>query len=51
MFTHGYAGDPKLSTFSGFSADTWEIGVQKHLRDGKDRAILKDCPFQNLLYN
>lgn len=41
----------ELSTFSGFSADTWEIGVQKHLRDGKKRAILKDCPFQNLLYN
>ena len=41
----------ELSTFIGFSADTWKIGVQTHLRDNKKRAILKDCPFQNLLYN
>lgn len=48
-FTEDEMGN--LSTFSGFSKDVWVIGTQKHLNDNKNRAILKNCPFQNLLYD
>ena len=42
-----------MATFSGFSEKTWTIGKQVHMKSGKDkldRAILKNCPFQNMVY-
>ena len=48
-----------LSTFEGYSEDDWVVGKQLNMKDGekgknessKSRVILKNCSFQNIIYN
>lgn len=43
-----------LSTFSGFSENDWIVDKQQNMKgDGENtasRVILKECPFQNIIY-
>lgn len=43
-----------LSTFSGFSENDWVVSQQLNMQGSgentKSRVILKDCPFQNIVY-
>ncbi len=43
-----------LSTFKGFSSTDWVVGQQLNMQgsgeSSKSRVILKDCPFQNIVY-
>ena len=43
-----------LSTFEGYSSDDWVVGQQLNMQgsgeSSKSRVILKDCPFQNIVY-
>ncbi|MBR2497152.1 MAG: hypothetical protein IKB63_02200, partial [Parabacteroides sp.] len=48
----------KMSTFKNLSDTKWVVGQQLNMKDGekgknessKSRAILIDCPFQNIIY-
>ena len=43
-----------LSTFSGYSSEDWVVDKQLNMQgsgeNSKSRVILKDCPFQNIVY-
>lgn len=43
-----------LSTFSGYSSNDWIVDKQLNMQgsgeSSKSRVILKDCPFQNIVY-
>lgn len=43
-----------LSTFNGYSSDDWVVAQQLNMQgsgeSSKPRVILKDCPFQNIVY-